>query len=283
MAMTQDCIRRHYETAWKTASDAATDLSQIAYSSPIEDAVLYPVYRRMVGDFKLKVTGGEVLDVGSGSGRWIRFFTEFFAPALLMGADYTQSSVDLLKKWFAPGSHPSTRLEFRQADIGAADLELGARFDLINIANVLFHIPEEGLFINALNNLARHLKPGGMIVTTEYLPRTTLRTQWMLVRDRYHFEKRIREAGLRISAVEAFGVFANDPMGIDGRDDGVRGRFARVRSLFSALAGSQNDDRTTRFMIDFLTEIEQAVLGFCRERIADIDMPSQKLVFLARD
>ena len=38
MAMTQQCIREHYEGAWKNTSDSATDLAQITYSSPIEDA-----------------------------------------------------------------------------------------------------------------------------------------------------------------------------------------------------------------------------------------------------
>jgi hypothetical protein len=39
MPMTQDCIRKHYEDAWKSKSDAASCVDEIAYSSPIEDAV----------------------------------------------------------------------------------------------------------------------------------------------------------------------------------------------------------------------------------------------------
>src|SRR5207247_24055 len=73
MPMTQQCIQKHYEGAWKTKSDAATHLHDITYSSPIEDAIVYPLYRQMIADVRLKVTGGEVLDVGSGAGRWIRF------------------------------------------------------------------------------------------------------------------------------------------------------------------------------------------------------------------
>src|SRR4051812_37559178 len=160
MPMTQQCIREHYEGAWKTKSDSAADVSQIAYSSPIEDAIVYPLYRKMIADLKIKATGGDVLDVGSGSGRWIRFFLEHFRPRKLVGADYTLASVELLRKWFPTSSQ--TQLEFRHADITDPKLDLGGQtFDLIIIANVLFHIPEQELFTNALSNLVRHVKPDG--------------------------------------------------------------------------------------------------------------------------
>jgi hypothetical protein len=35
------------------------------------------------------------------------------------------------------------------------------------------------------------------------------------------------------------------------------------------------------FFTKFLVEVESSVLNFCKERIADVDMPSQKLVVLA--
>src|SRR3954471_7805777 len=139
MPMTQQCIRKHYEGAWKTKSDSAADVSQIAYSSPIEDAIVYPLYRKMIADLKIKATGGDVLDVGSGSGRWVRFFLENFRPRKLIGADYTLASVELLRKWLSSRSSTQTQIEFRHADITDPKLDLGGQtFDLINIANVLF-------------------------------------------------------------------------------------------------------------------------------------------------
>jgi SAM-dependent methyltransferase len=285
MPMTQANIREHYEDAWRTKSDAASGVDEITYSSPIEDAIVYPLYRQMIADLHLRVNGGDVLDVGSGSGRWIRFFLDSFQPRTLTGTDYTAASVELLRKWFHPGppqSRAGVELNFRQLDITKPDLDLGRRFDLINIANVLFHIPEQDLFANALRNLVRHVAPHGMVVTTEYLPRTTMRTEWMLVRDRYTFERMARDAGLRIAAVKAFGVFANDPMGIDGPDTGPRGSFMKVRAMINHLGASvAANEQSGRFVVQFLTEVERSLLDFCRERVPDIDMPSQKLVFLA--
>jgi SAM-dependent methyltransferase len=282
MAMTQDCIRAHYEGAWQQKSDNATDLTQITYSSPIEDAIVYPLYKRMIASLKIRVDGGDVLDVGSGAGRWIRYFLENFNPRSLTGADYTRASVDLLRKWFPAQRIGDTALDFRQLDITDPDLDLGRTFDLINIANVLFHIPEEDKFTRALANLSKHVAEGGMVVTTEYLPRTTIRTQWMLVRDRYMFERAALAAGLKIVAVKAFAVFANDPMGVDGPDNGPRGYFSKVRAMISRIGAGARGQENEKFIIDFLTDIERAVLGFCAERIAEVDMPSQKLVFLAK-
>jgi len=280
MPMTQQCIRTHYEASWKQMSDAAKDVSQIAYSGPVEDGILYPLYRQMIADLKIKADGGDVLDVGSGSGRWIRFFLEHFSPRSLTGSDYTRASVDLLRKWFPEHLVPQTQFEFQHADITSPDFDLGRQFDLISIANVLFHIPEHELFAQALANLSRHCRAGGTIVTTEYLPRSPIRTEWMYVRDRYTFERMVKDVGLRITAIKAFSVFANDPMGLDGFNDGPRGHFNAVRTMMNTFGAAAKTEPAKQFAVRFLSEIERAMLAFCAERVADIDMPSQKLVFL---
>src|SRR5690349_5539850 len=98
MAMTQEDIRTHYEQDWKQRSDAAGELSQLRYSSPVEDAVIYPVYQQLIADLGLNANGA-ILDVGSGSGRWVRFFTERYQPVSLTGVDFTLASVEMLRKW----------------------------------------------------------------------------------------------------------------------------------------------------------------------------------------
>lgn len=280
MPMTQTDIRRHYETEWKERLDRAQGPEHLGLSSPIEDRVLYPLYARLLRDLQVRVDGGRVLDVGCGSGRWIRFFLENFKPALLRGVDITQASIDLVRRWHAQA--PETQLEYRVADITSPDLEVDEPFDCINVANVLFHVPEDELYTRALANLARLVAPHGHIITTEYLPRWTMRTEWMLVRSRYEFEDRIRGAGLRIVAVRAFGFFANDPMGVDGPDHHVRGYFHRVRNGIQSVLNSQLEPRTRAFFIDLFADIERALLAFCTDHISDAEMPSQKLVVLTR-
>ncbi len=278
MPMTQQDIRQHYEQEWRRKSECTADVSELAYSSPHQDAVVYPIYRELVRDLRIRVDGGRVLDVGCGSGRWVRYFLGWYKPRRVMGIDVAQASIDLLEKWYEPRS--DVAVTFRQVDITDPTVDLDERFDLINVANVLFHIPEEDLFAQALRNLGRHLAPDGRTVTTEYMPRTTMRTNFMLVRSRYQFEQAVKDAGLRIVAIRGFSIFANDPMGLDGRDDGVRAQFNQVRARIKQLFSSNLDEPTRRFFVDHLADIERALLAFCRERIADVDLPSQKLVVL---
>ena len=155
-------------------------------------------------------------------------------------------------------------------------------FDWINVGNVLFHIPENPLFMRALHNLASLVAPDGRVITTEYLPRMSMRTEWMLVRSRYEFEAAVQSVGLRIVEIRATTFFANDPMGLDGPDHAARRHFHRVRDAQQRLLGASNDESTRTFLIEYMAEIERAALAFCQERVADIDLPSQKLVVLAR-
>jgi len=279
MPLMQEDIRKHYEQAWKKSDESAGDESGLTYSHPIEDAVMYPIYEQLLRDMKVEVDGGKVLDVGAGSGRWVRFFVQRFNPSHLMGMDFTQASIDLLKKRYS--SLPNIQTTFRTADLCEPALDLGQKFDLINVMNVLFHIPEEDRFNTAMRNLANHLAPGGRIVTTEYLPRTTMRTNWMLVRSRYDFEAAVNAAGLRIAGIRASSIYSNDPMGIDGPDSGLRAQFNQVRGEMNQILTSPMNEQAKQFFVKFLTDVESSVLNFCRERVPDMDMPSQKLVVLA--
>ena len=279
MPLMQEDIKEHYERQWKQSDDTARDDAGLAYSNPVEDAVLYPLYQQLLSDLKVKVDAGNVLDVGAGSGRWVRYFLQRFKPALLMGIDFTTASIDLLQRRYA--NTAETKTLFRTADLTLPQLDLGQRFDLINVMNVLFHIPEPDRFTTALTNLTRHLAPAGRIVTTEYMPRMTMRTNWMLVRSRYEFESAVTAAKLRIVAIRASSIYSNDPMGLDGPDAGLREQFNLVRAEVNQILSLQMNDATKTFFVKFLSDVESSVLNFCKERLADIDMPSQKLVVLA--
>ncbi|MGD0140558.1 MAG: class I SAM-dependent methyltransferase [Tepidisphaeraceae bacterium] len=276
MPLMQEDIRQHYEQAWKKIDESAQDESALAYSNAIEDAVLYPVYEQLLRDLKIGVNGGKVLDVGAGSGRWIRFFSRRFSPAVLMGIDFTAASIELLRRRY--GDVPG--IGFRTADLTDPSLDLGEKFDLINVMNVLFHIPEADRFAVAMRNLSNHLASGGRIVTSEYMPRGSMRTNWMLVRSRYEMESAAAAVGLRIAAIRASCVYGNDPMGIDGPDAGLRQQFNAVRSGMNQILAMQMNDQLRQFFTRFLTDVELSVLNFCKERMAEVDMPSQKLVVL---
>ena len=124
------------------------------------------------------------------------------------------------------------------------------------------------------------MKPDGVVVTTEYLPRSEMRTNWMLVRSRYNFEKLVAQAGFRIASVRAFTVFNNDPMGLDGHDDGARLAFNRARQQLQTIENGIADANGRAFFHELQANLDRAFLAFCKERVPDVELPSQKLVAL---
>lgn len=281
--MTQTDIQSYYRDFWgkmKEARSTGTDAS-LTYSSPIEDAVIYPIYEQLIADHGIRVNQGKVLDIGSGAGRWVRFILDRFTPESLMGVDFAESSVGLLNEWSASLATP-TRVSFLTADITLSQCTIQGTYDLVNIANVLFHIPETDKFQHALSNIAGLLADGGRVVTTEFLPRTSMRTQWMAVRSRYEFTAACEKAGLEIADIRACSFFSNDPMGIDGPDNATRRHFYAVKSMVDQLVKGLDTDQSRNFITQLFAEIEKANLAFCTERIAQIDMPAQKLVVLRK-
>lgn len=280
MPMTQADIQSHYETEWKQKSETAGGESELSYSEDFDDEAFYPRLVQLIADLGMRVDGGRVLDVGSGSGRWIRFFLDRYKPERLVGIDYTVASIDLLRKWSPENS--DTELKFSVADITDPALDLGEEFDLVNVSSVLFHIPEEQLFARALSNLAKLVSEDGYIITNEYLPHMTMRTEWMMVRSRYEFEKAVHAAGLRIADIRPCIFFGKAAMGIDGPDDGVRGKLQAVRVKMDGVMKSNLDQSSLSFFVTFFAEIDEAMVAFCSQYIAPINLPGAKLVALKR-
>lgn len=155
MPMTQTDIQTYYRDFWGKMNEAGTAgaNSSLTYSSPIEDAVIYPIYERLIADHGIKIDQGNVLDIGTGAGRWIRFILDRFSPESILGIDFAESSVDLLNQWSTSLTTPA-QVSFQAADITAPQCPVHGQYDLINIANVLFHIPETDKFEQALGNIA---------------------------------------------------------------------------------------------------------------------------------
>jgi hypothetical protein len=58
--------------------------------------------------------------------------------------------------------------------------------------------------------------------------------------------------------------------------------FSQVRAAQKMLLATKSDPATLKFFHEMFITIERATMAFCAERIAQVDMPSQKLVVLAR-
>ena len=102
----------------------------------------------------------------------------------------------------------------------------------------------------------------------------------MLVRSRYDFEAAVAAVGLRVIATRASCFFSNDPMGLEGHDTGLRDQLHNVKVGMNQILSFANNPDSKTFFVKFFSDIEKTLLAFCSERMAQHDLPSQKLVVL---
>ena len=110
--------------------------------------------------YDLPVQGGNILDIGSGTGHWLDFYRTFFEPAQLWGIDFAQGPLDKLQKKFG------SSVQLQRWDISAeipAELSVN-RFDLINAVGIVFHIVDDEKWRKAIDNLASLLKESGVLI-----------------------------------------------------------------------------------------------------------------------
>lgn len=99
-----------------------------------------------------------ILDFGAGWGRMLRFFAREAGSDRLFGVDTNIRLVDLCRTTGVPGAvcriAPGGLLPYRDG-----------LFDIIYAYSVFTHLPEH-VHLRAMNELARCLRPGGILVAT---------------------------------------------------------------------------------------------------------------------
>jgi SAM-dependent methyltransferase len=108
-------------------------------------------------------TGGKVLEVGVGTGR---FFTDALGrEADIYGIDVSKSMIDVLKSKLGADQH------YRVNQQNIIDFRFDFRFDLIIAPfRVIMHVLEKDEQLKALNNVYRHLNPGGKFIFDTFVP-----------------------------------------------------------------------------------------------------------------
>ncbi len=277
MVMTNDDIRTYYEKEWPNYFTTEKGQRGAPYGMELDPLTTDPMHVQFLQDHRVAINGRKVLDVGCGSGRYIEFYQRHFKPALLDGVDFVQAAIDTLTERYR--STDDTELRFTCADITEPGLDLGERFDLINIAHVLFHIPDDDKYDRALANLHRHLVPGGVIYTTEILSEFTFRTNMMKVRSRYEFEQRNQQAGLRTAAVKAANFFSTLPFAT--HDPKLhQDLWTCINSINKAVQESAEPTKTN--LRQFLALLERTVVDYFSAKVSPYQFPGGKFVLLKR-
>lgn len=148
---------------------------------------------------------GDVLDVGSGTGFYIERWRELGADSVT-GSDLSAAAVASLGERF-PGS------AFLRLDIGGDVVpELTGRFDTVSAVDVLFHIVDDESYRRAFHNLAALLKPGGLLVFSEFFVRgePSRGVRWVK-RASVETQSAMRAAGLEPLVRRPLFFLMNDP------------------------------------------------------------------------
>ena len=104
--------------------------------------------------------GHRVLDVGCGTGDFLRLLAPLVAPGRAVGIDLSETMIAEARRR-ADGSAPA--IAFHPGDVQDLAFEAGS-FDRVTATQVLVHVPDPG---RALAEMSRVLAPGGVLSVAE--------------------------------------------------------------------------------------------------------------------
>jgi SAM-dependent methyltransferase len=159
--MSSDYVPSRY---WSDVHAAADDESAVGYPNLARslNRARYDVERRTVRRAVLGVgirQPSRVLDVGSGTGIWVDFWTRLGACEII-GADLTETAVERLRSRY-PRQH------FIRCDVSDEDPALPLEMDVVSAMSVLLHITDEARFERAMQNLMKCVASDGTLVLVE--------------------------------------------------------------------------------------------------------------------
>ena len=186
-------------------------------------AVRRRVFRRMASRLPVMPEQAKVLDIGSGTGFYIREWLAWGAQSV-RGIDITDTAVERLKVDYPDCS-------FIRADIGEADPQFAppASQDVVSAFDVMFHIVEDAHYRQAIENVAGLLKPGGYFVYSDNLVSDEVRMPHYVSRTEEHIVDTLGEAGMVVRHRLPVFALMNDPVRTSSRI--LRRWFALVHKL----------------------------------------------------
>lgn len=157
---------------------------------------------RYVGQSPAKA---RILEVGCGTGFYTSYFTQKEISEYI-GLDITTVSVKTLTKRF-----PSAR--FICADVSKFKaVNTKGFFDIIFAADVLFHIVEDSLFEQAIQNMATWLKEGGLLVISDVFPEHTVQVaDHVCLRSLGYYREILEYNHIRIRHIEPIFALLHPP------------------------------------------------------------------------
>jgi SAM-dependent methyltransferase len=207
------------------------------------------VFRRLLHNWNLSGRALHVLDVGSGTGHYIREWLRSGA-ARVVGSDFSETALQRLRAEF-PG------VPIRRLDIGTSELPASlGRYDVVSAFDVLFHIIDDDAYRRAIRNCFHCCRPGGYFVFSELFLRHRAGVPHMVSRSSAEIADVLRCAGFVVLDRVPMFVLMNYPA-----DAG-----ALLKLAWSAMvAPATLSEWAGEFLGRVLTPIERCLVRAVRE------------------
>ena len=150
------------------------------------------VFRREARRFLAQPGQASVLDIGSGRGSVLEQWQRLGCRRIV-ASDFAGPAVTGLRRRFPD-------LDVVELDIGKSLLPFREEFDAVSAIDVLYHLMDETSFNQALRNVFRALRPGGVFIFSDVYPDAgdvtdghhTVKRPW------HHAKRCLTEAGFTI-------------------------------------------------------------------------------------
>lgn len=149
--------------------------------------------RRVLSELAIPVQGSAVLDIGFGTGYWLRWYAAHGATRIA-GLDVAEVAVERMRA-------EMPELDLRHVDAGTP-WPFDGGFDLVNAFDVLYHIRSDAAFENAIEQAALQLGRGGRLIVSDRVGDEDVSLQsHVRFRSRRSYERALERCGMRVEAV----------------------------------------------------------------------------------
>lgn len=220
------------------------------------------VVRRALRRAGLSVEGANVLDVGAGTGFYVRTWLELGA-AHVTGIDLSEAAIDALRAEFP-------QAEFTRDDIAdPSDATRSRQYDLVSAFDVLFHIVDDERFARAIENIADITRSGGhLLFSDNFLHGPSIRGRHQVSRSLAEIDDALQASGFETLLRLPMFFLMNTPIDSDSRLLGLSWRAVSGVCYRSHRAGA--------VLGGLLFPLEQLITALVREG------PSTELVVCRR-
>lgn len=163
-------------------------------------------FMRSIKSLNLNLTEMNILDIGSGTGFWIKQWQDLDAGTI-SGCDITTVAIQNLKNNF-----PSCT--FHHLDIGdELPSALDEKYDIISAFDVLYHIVDDKRYMKAIENIWSLLKNNGLLILADnFLHSPTRRATTQVSRSLAENEIVLKNCGFEIIDRTPMFVIMNYPI-----------------------------------------------------------------------